>query len=258
MKSFNDIIIKLSINPHMIYFNSLDIKSELTSYKNKKGIYLWYNNKNGKFYIGSSVNLYNRLRVYFNPKTLNKENMLIYKAILKYGYENFTLMIIELVDLNDSVLEKEQYYFNLLNPTYNILKYSSNSLGFRHSLETIEKMKGNLNSKNQIMSESAKLAISNYQKNRYKILTEEEFNLLKSKLKRKNPVIVSENIKLKIQNTLLNKSSYYVYNLEGKLIYKFNNKLEIGKYFNINGNTIRDYYYDKNKIFRNIYYIRSK
>ena len=250
-----NILIKLKIKPHIIYENSLDARFILTNYKNKKGVYLWYNNINDKFYIGSSVNLYNRLKAYFNMNSLKKENMLIYKAILKYGHENFSLIIIELSDLT---LEREQYYFDLLNPTYNILKYSHNSLGYKHRPETIEKLKGNTNSKNQVMSESAKLRISIYQKNRFKSMSEEEKNLLKIKMKRKNPVIVSEDTKSKIKSTLLNKHPYYVYDLEGKLVYKFDNKLEIGKFFNMNGDSIRDNYYNKDKIFRKLYYIKSK
>lgn len=46
-----------------------------------------------KHNIGSSVNLSKRLRNYFNESYLIslKDFMVIYKALLVYGYENFTL-----------------------------------------------------------------------------------------------------------------------------------------------------------------------
>ena len=43
MKKLNNIINKLQLKPHVIYENSLDIKSNLKSYNNKKGVYLWFN-----------------------------------------------------------------------------------------------------------------------------------------------------------------------------------------------------------------------
>ncbi len=257
-----NIIKKLKIKPYAIYNNSLDIKKNLNNFKNIKGIYLWYNNINNKFYIGSSINLYNRLYTYFSLKILSNNNMLIYKALLKYGYENFSLMIIEIISNNKNIniLEREQYYFNLLNPTYNILKNSHNSTGFKHSPETIEKMKNNTNSKNQIMSDTAKKQISEYQKNRHKNLTEEERKNIALKIstskKNNNFKHNSETIE-KIRNTLLNKTPYNVYDLKGNLILKFQNKIEIGKYFNISGNTIRTYYLNKDKIFKEKYYIKS-
>ena len=47
--------------------------------------------------------------------------MIIYKALLVYGYENFILEISEHCDPS-LVLERKQYYIDLLEPKYNILK----------------------------------------------------------------------------------------------------------------------------------------
>jgi uncharacterized protein YlzI (FlbEa/FlbD family) len=50
---------------------------------------------NGKCYIGSNSNLGIRLRIYFSKKQMHNKlkinKSLIYKALLKYGYDNFTL-----------------------------------------------------------------------------------------------------------------------------------------------------------------------
>lgn len=45
--------------------------------------------------------------------------MLIHKALLKYGYSGFKLEIIEYCN-KDDLLNREQYYQDLLKPEYNI------------------------------------------------------------------------------------------------------------------------------------------
>nr|AMX22251.1 GIY-YIG endonuclease [Cryphonectria parasitica] len=72
-----------------------DLKSEksliLRDNKGKSGIYMWTNKVNGKIYIGSSVDLSKRLRNYFNVSYLSdlKDIMIIYKALLAHGFDNF-------------------------------------------------------------------------------------------------------------------------------------------------------------------------
>jgi hypothetical protein len=38
------------------------------------------------------------------------------------------------------ILEREQFYTDILKPNYNILKIAGNLLGFKHSKETLSKM----------------------------------------------------------------------------------------------------------------------
>jgi hypothetical protein len=57
---------------------------------------------------------------------------MIYKALVKYGYSSFKLEILENSEPN-ILIEREQYYLDLLNPEYNILKKAGSLLGFRHS-----------------------------------------------------------------------------------------------------------------------------
>lgn len=57
---------------------------------------------------------------------------MIYKALVKYGNLSFKLEILENCDPN-ILIEREQYYLDLLNPEYNILKKAGSLLGFRHS-----------------------------------------------------------------------------------------------------------------------------
>lgn len=66
--------------------------------------------------------------------------MLIYKALLVYGYSSFKLEILEYCEPEINI-EREQYYLDLLKPEYNILKTAGSSLGHKHSEETKEKIK---------------------------------------------------------------------------------------------------------------------
>jgi group I intron endonuclease len=65
--------------------------------------------------------------------------MVINRALKKYSHSNFSLEILEYCAKSD-VIVREQYYFDLLNPEYNILQVAGSSLGFKHSLETLEKL----------------------------------------------------------------------------------------------------------------------
>lgn len=114
------------------YTNSYENKFSIyKENKNKSGIYRWNNLSTGQCYIGSSINLTRRLRMYYSKKSmLNKvttSKSIIYSAILKYGHVNFSLDILEYCESN--VLKKrEQYYIDLLKPKYNILKVVNSRL----------------------------------------------------------------------------------------------------------------------------------
>jgi hypothetical protein len=75
-------------NPVAVYLNAhLQKKFILRENKGRSGIYRWENLVNGKSYVGSSVELKNRLRQYFNNSYLNSPKMKsnLSKALLKYG-----------------------------------------------------------------------------------------------------------------------------------------------------------------------------
>lgn len=114
----------------------------------KAGIYRWVHNQSGNFYVGSSVNLSNRFRLYYNYDFISdksKSKSVIHDALAKYGYSRFTLEILEYCDENKA-LEREQHYLDTLNPVYNILKVAGSLLGHKHSEESkalrSEAMKG--------------------------------------------------------------------------------------------------------------------
>jgi group I intron endonuclease len=145
------------LNKHIIYKEN----------KNKCGVYRWTNLVNGKSYIGSSTSLYNRFRVYFSLGYLNNVrtgSSIISKALLKYGFKNFSLGIIEYCN-PDLVITREQYYLDKLKPEYNICKIAGSSFGYKHKKETILKFK------NRIFTKEIKAKMRAAAKNR--IITEE-------------------------------------------------------------------------------------
>jgi hypothetical protein len=105
---------------------------------------MWTNKLNGKKYVGSSVALNRRLLEYYNAnRLLNEKSMPINNALLKYGYSNFTLTILEICD-KDSLMSREKHFFEVYYPEYNILKTPGSPYrgsGWTHSEATIENMR---------------------------------------------------------------------------------------------------------------------
>jgi len=150
------------IEPVTTYNNSDILKIDiLRENENRTGIYMWTNLITNKSYVGSAINLSKRLKNYYNISYLEREtktnNSMIYRALLKYGYSNFKLDIIEICKPFD-LIKREQYYLDRLNPEYNVLKTAGSLLGFKHSKDTIERMRTSKLGRNR--SEADKLAIS--------------------------------------------------------------------------------------------------
>jgi len=114
--------------------------------KGKAGIYQWKHLESGKFYIGSAVDLSNRLRKYYSINYLERNNfMYICNALQSHGYSVFSLSIIEYVDTTNLsktksrklILEREQLYLDNLAPIYNIQNIAAgSSLGQKRSERT--------------------------------------------------------------------------------------------------------------------------
>lgn len=111
--------------------------------KGKSGVYRWINNTNGKSYVGSSVDLSKRLYRYYSLAHLidGAKNSYIYRALIKYGYGSFSFEILEFCN-KENVLEREQYYLDLLKPEYNVLLKAGSPLGYKHTEGAKEKMRG--------------------------------------------------------------------------------------------------------------------
>ena len=70
--------------------------------------------------------------------------MRICQALLKYGYSNFSLQILEYCDKSECI-KKETHYIEKLKPEYNIQLFPSTPmLGVKHRKESIAKLKKSL------------------------------------------------------------------------------------------------------------------
>jgi len=157
----------------IIYTNSYEDKERiLTENKGKAGIYLWTHKESGKKYVGSAVYLSKRLEYYYKISYIsnkNKGNSYIYNAIISLDYSAFSLSIIEYIDISHLskdeaktlILEREQYYLDLLEPAYNILKLAGSSLGYKHLEETIAKIQAAKSGKTHSPETIAKIQAAN-------------------------------------------------------------------------------------------------
>lgn len=134
--------------PEVCYDNpEVDKSRILNENRGKSGVYRWTNKINGKWYVGSSVNLSKRFSVYFNKAYMdkNKDNMAINRALLKYGYSNFRLEILEYTTA-EMAIKLEQHYLDLFNElpaslSYNIFTIAGSRLGYKVLDATKEKLR---------------------------------------------------------------------------------------------------------------------
>ena len=135
--------------PIKYYSDAYNMKSLIyKENKNKSGIYKFTNKINGKSYIGSSINLTKRFYKYFNISYIStvKNDLTISRALIKYGYSNFSLEILEYCSV-EVLLEREQYYFDIYKPDYNIELVAGSSIGIVRSKETKNKISQSLKGK---------------------------------------------------------------------------------------------------------------
>jgi len=195
--------------PVRIYANA-DLQKEAILKDNKAlaGIYRWRNLLSGKTYIGSSVDIRGRMYEYFNANYLSShKDMAICSALLKYGYSGFSLEILEYCK-PENTLERENYYFAILCPEYNISKdATAPMLGRNHTVLTREKIskvrqgvarseetkaKIGETKKGGLHSEETKRKISETKKAMQKLTTEETKKLISKALGEHHVVLDSE------------------------------------------------------------------
>ena len=106
--------------------------------RNRPGIYCFVNATNGNTYVGSAKNLRIRLKGHYLG---TRSNLILQKAIFKYGISQFYFVVLEYCEIED-LIKKEQYYIDQLNPIYNILRTAGSSLGYQHTEEYKELFSG--------------------------------------------------------------------------------------------------------------------
>lgn len=129
--------------------------------QNSSGIYKILNKINGKFYIGSAIDI--KVRWYQHRWYLNngKHHNLYLQRAWNLNSNDFDFIILEICE---NIREREQHWINILNPEYNLTKTVGSLLGYKHSEETkrlmSERRKGNQFNKGKHHSEETKKKIS--------------------------------------------------------------------------------------------------
>lgn len=101
----------------------------------------------GQYSVGSAVtgNLYTRFHKHLFSLSGNKR---VANAVYKYGLSEFAFLVLEIVPQEDKMdstllINREDHYLETLKPEYNIARLASNSLGWKHSKESLTKMREN-------------------------------------------------------------------------------------------------------------------
>ena len=94
-----------------------------------------------RLYVGSSLDIHKR---WWDHKTRLKEglhkNPILQAHYNKYGTDDFEFCVIEECS-QEMLINREQYYIDVLRPSFNVLLFAENSLGHKHSEETKQKIR---------------------------------------------------------------------------------------------------------------------
>ena len=90
-----------------------------------------------KFYIGSAVNFYQRIRNHKSDLVKKKHcSKHLQNHVNKYGIKDISFEILERVYDKNNLISREQYYLDLYKPIFNTCKIAGSPLGTKHSEET--------------------------------------------------------------------------------------------------------------------------
>lgn len=141
---------QVSISVHNVYTNLQENSTINTIQKDLKkvgGIYAIIHNVTNKLYIGSSMDLSIRIISHIKNRS---SNIYLQHAISKYGLNNFSVCILEILPVNANLpvkvlsvklIKLEQKYLDLFNNKYNINPVAGKTrLGAKHSEATKELM----------------------------------------------------------------------------------------------------------------------
>ena len=157
-------------------------------------------------------------------------NVLVGKAVEKYGLEKFFFLVLELVPQQETVdvkllLEREDHYILSLKPEYNIAPLATNSVGWNHSEESIQKMKQGYSDERR-----QKVGIIN----KGKALSEETRNLIREAALQRKPMSMESRLKCAV-----NVRPLTITNLDGTKPQSFSSIIEASKVIECNEKTIR-------------------
>jgi len=100
-----------------------------------KGIYIFEILKHKYVYVGSSINIYNRICSYFMPSILANADRRVLRYFRKYGFKNVKLILYILSSeySREQIIKAEQYFIDLYKSRYSLLNVdlvAGGSLGY--------------------------------------------------------------------------------------------------------------------------------
>lgn len=108
----------------------------------KSGIYCIENLNGDKKYIGSSQNVFKRRNRHFSELKNDKhKNCKLQAYYNKYGRENLRFYVLEFVENEKLLINREQFFIDKEKPWFNINLIANSSLGVKRSKETKEKVR---------------------------------------------------------------------------------------------------------------------
>ena len=145
---------------------SLRDKLKLFNQYRNGGIYQWFNTKDSKYYVGSSIFLIRRLTNYTSIIDSKGYNSRIYNSIQSHGIQNFTQVILEDFGTTEycrenykQLLDRETFFIALVklykdpNKSLNILDIAGSTKGYTHTEENKLKI-GQANKERIVTNES--------------------------------------------------------------------------------------------------------
>lgn len=105
------------------------------------GVYLITDHINMKTYIGSSINCRERRYQHFWCLTNKKYNTQFQTSFSSHGIENFTFCLLEEMKSEEQIRKREQHYIDTLSPQLNSKPFVESNTGYKHTQESIQKMR---------------------------------------------------------------------------------------------------------------------
>lgn len=126
---------------------------------------------NNRFYIGSAQRINRRwIEHKRDLRKGNHVNIRLQNAWNKYGEDAFRISVLEVVEDQSKLIEREQYWIDLLDPVkngYNVLPTAGSNFGWSHSEESKRKLsEAHTGKKHGPMSEEQKQYFSSLYKGR--------------------------------------------------------------------------------------------
>ena len=121
---------------------AIDFDGTFCIFAPMKVIYTIICKETNKQYIGSALNHAKRKREHFyNLKNNKHPNKKLQNAYNIYGADCFDFKIIEVVEDEKKLIEREQHYIDNLKPIYNICRVAGSSLGLKRTNDTRDKIR---------------------------------------------------------------------------------------------------------------------